>query len=469
MKTLTMDPEFQALIRRLDSEEYATLEQSILADGCRDAIVVWNGTIVDGHHRYEICTRHGIPFNTVDIHFDSRDEAIIWIIDNQLARRNLSKYERSTLVLRKKDTLESLARQRQVEYAGIHKFDKSYAKDLDPNLDQGLSHSSNGATRPERRTLDILAEEAGVSRGTLHSVHVIETSGLECVRELVRRNELSIHRAYQLVRGLEKLPEEDRELAAALCGEYVEKAAILVRLYKSSQRDGSNDTYGEIMSTGGFHHGTDMEEWRDFAKSTVDEIEEALKSLAAAHAIVAMDTEPDRKTTLPHVAHNSGNNEWYTPREYIEAARTVMGHIDLDPASNEIANRVVRAESYYTAQTNGLEQPWFGNIWMNPPFSSDLIGEFVQKFLLHWSNREVQQAIILVNNATETRWFQKLGEHASAFCFPAGRIKFWNPNCDTAAPLQGQAVLYFGDNVSVFADVFAQFGLVLCRYHFASN
>lgn len=133
--------------------------------------------------------------------------------------------------------------------------------------------------------MDILAEEADISRGTIHKVHVIETAGPEYVREQAATGEISIHRAYLMVRELERLPEGDRQHAAILCGDSVEKAAVLARLYRSSQRDGSNDTYGEIMSTGGFHHGLEMEDWCDFAKSTVNEIGEALKSIALAHKL----------------------------------------------------------------------------------------------------------------------------------------------------------------------------------------
>jgi len=158
----------------------------------------------------------------------------------------------------------------------------------------------------------------------------------------------------------------------------------------------------------------------------------------------------------PHVANNSGNNEWYTPAEYIEAARRVLGTIDLDPASSDVANEVVKATHIYTDKDNGLSQDWSGNIWMNPPYASDLIGKFCDK--LDASIGQVTQAIVLVNNATETAWFSTLIELASAVVFPRGRVKFWKPDGTAGAPLQGQAVIYIGEFPGSFMDEFSVFG-----------
>lgn len=155
----------------------------------------------------------------------------------------------------------------------------------------------------------------------------------------------------------------------------------------------------------------------------------------------------------PHVSFNSGYNEWYTPPEYIALARVVMGDIDCDPASSDIANETVRARTYYTAETNGLDKEWRGNVWMNPPYVSALIVQFVDKFIEQLDN--INQAIVLVNNATETEWFHKLVSRAAAVCFPRGRIRFYIPGEDTGVPLQGQAFLYFGDAPKKFAETFS--------------
>jgi ParB family chromosome partitioning protein len=168
----------------------------------------------------------------------------------------------------------------------------------------------------------------------------------------------------------------------------------------------------------------------------------------------------ERLRKAPHVANNSGDNEWYTPKEYIEAARQVLGEIDLDPASNPIANEVVRAATYYTAEDIGLDKDWHVTVWMNPPYESGLLGQFVEKLCDSYAGGNVTSAIVLVNNATETRWFQSIAEQASAACFPKGRVKFWHPR-KVAVPLQGQAILYLGPNADEFARAFSQFGFCM--------
>lgn len=162
----------------------------------------------------------------------------------------------------------------------------------------------------------------------------------------------------------------------------------------------------------------------------------------------------------PHVSYNSGENEWYTPREYIAAARETMGGIDLDPASTKEANTVVGAETFYTAEQDGLSRPWRGRVWLNPPYATDLIGRFADKLAGEYAAERTIAACVLVNNATETGWFETIAQHATAVCFPRGRVKFWAPKKSSATPLQGQAVLYLGKAANRFATSFQAIGRV---------
>ena len=167
-----------------------------------------------------------------------------------------------------------------------------------------------------------------------------------------------------------------------------------------------------------------------------------------------------------HVSNNSGENEWYTPSKYIEAARIAMGGIDLDPASCDVAQQNVKAGVFYTQDTDGLSKRWFGNVWLNPPYSKDLIGRFAEKIC----QMEFSQACILVNNATESRWFQQIAEISQCICLVHGRIKFLNKdNEPMQSPLQGQAILYIGDKKEQFRKQFMDIGIVLDNLSEVSN
>lgn len=185
-----------------------------------------------------------------------------------------------------------------------------------------------------------------------------------------------------------------------------------------------------------------------------------LASPAPSFTPQAPQTPPP--ASKPHVSHNSGENEWYTPSEYIEAAREVLGTIDLDPASSSIANERVKATSYFTKEDNGLAHEWHGNVWMNPPYAQPLISEFCEKVVEEFDGGRISAAIVLVNNATETRWFRQMTEAATAICFPTGRIKYLDSTGNPAnTPLQGQAFLYFGDDTYEFISTFRQYGFVV--------
>lgn len=166
--------------------------------------------------------------------------------------------------------------------------------------------------------------------------------------------------------------------------------------------------------------------------------------------------------TVKHVL-SSDSNEWYTPAEYVEAARKVMGGIDLDPASNQEANAdVVKARKYYTEETDGLSQAWGGRVWLNPPYA-DIGPQFVAKLIEAYNAGHVAEAVLLVNPRTDTAWFQPLFDFT--LCFTNGRIKFWKADGSAESPTTGSVFVYLGPNRDRFAEVFSQFGAILERYH----
>lgn len=159
----------------------------------------------------------------------------------------------------------------------------------------------------------------------------------------------------------------------------------------------------------------------------------------------------------------TGDPEGYTPKEYIEAAREVMGSIDLDPASNEYAQQTVKAKVYYTKADDGLHQDWSGNVFLNPPYCHPEIRMFISKLLAHYSAGEISQAILLTNNNTDTQWFYDAASIASAICFTKGRINFYKPDGSTTQPVNGQTFFYFGSSIDKFKTIFTKVGLSMVR------
>lgn len=164
------------------------------------------------------------------------------------------------------------------------------------------------------------------------------------------------------------------------------------------------------------------------------------------------------KATNVHVSDDS--YEWYTPTEIVEAARSVMGAIDLDPASSDAAQEVVRAGRYYTREDDGQRLPWRGRVFLNPPYSGDLVAAFTKKLREDHEEGSVTQAVLLVNNATDTQWFQALLRDYPV-CLTSGRVRFWREDGEDLQARQGQAIFYLGDERERFLAEFSSFGTVV--------
>ncbi len=154
----------------------------------------------------------------------------------------------------------------------------------------------------------------------------------------------------------------------------------------------------------------------------------------------------------------TGEFERYTPEVYIEAARKVLGQIDLDPATSSKAQKTVQAAHFFTAKDDGLAQEWFGRVWLNPPYHRDLAPQFIAKLSDELKVGRVKSAIMLTNNSTDTDWFVVALKECAGICFTHGRINFHVPNGPDVLPTQGQAFFYFGDDVKRFEDVFCAIG-----------
>lgn len=303
-----------------------------------------------------------------------------------------------------------------------------------------------GATRmlAEARTLDEVLHVKDIAQAAAEYARAARL-GLEAQNHAAEIKLRAERKAGELLKGLERGGGGDRKSPAA---KYQNgNAADLISEYRNVLVQ--TDTPERAAAR-----------WQQIAKMPEPVFEEYVEKTKAAGEEITT-TGALRAASAPHVTFNSGDNEWYTPVDYIVAARLVMGDIDTDPASSAIANSTVSAAVYYTAETDGLSQLWHGRVWMNPPYAQPLIGQFCQTLKAQYG-RTVTEAITLTNNATDTAWFHDLLSVASAVCFIRGRVRFIDPSgSPSGAPLQGQAVCYLGSNVDRFREAFSQFGKVL--------
>ena len=188
---------------------------------------------------------------------------------------------------------------------------------------------------------------------------------------------------------------------------------------------------------------------------------EAARDEAAAQRLKDMK-ERQRLAAVGNILAST-SEEWYTPVKLIEAARNTMGGIDLDPASNPEANEIVRAQTYYTRETNGLDKEWAGCVWMNPPFGTtdgaSNLRMFSEKMIEEWASGRIDQACVLTPPRIDAKWFQPFWAHA--ICFLYKRVSFWRTDGPVGNNTMGTSITYFGDNTGAFVAHFSEFGHIV--------
>jgi len=202
-----IDDEFQSLIPPLSLEEFTTLENSIIGEGCRDPLVIWDNIILDGHNRYSICMKHGLIFKKVEKNFDNREHAKIWILENQLGRRNLNEAQRIDVV----DRLFGLKEEQDAKDRQGTRTDITSAK--------------NFAKVKDRRTKK-LGDKAKVSHRTYEKGKKVKESQPELWQQCLD-GDLSIDKAYKEARNIEK---DQKRTEKSKQGEKIELKDIDFRL-----------------------------------------------------------------------------------------------------------------------------------------------------------------------------------------------------------------------------------------------
>ena len=210
---ISIEPEFRDMIPPLSADEYAQLEQNLLRDGCRDPLSMWHEVLLDEHNRYEICSRHGIAFQTVHIEgLETLEDALLWVVRNQLGRRNLTDFVRAELALKSKEALAAIA---------LANYEASLAK---PGQQVGADDAQarpNSDAPMKIRTDEEVAKLAGVGRDTIRKVEKIQHAAVPAVVAAARNGEVSINAAATVA----ALPAEQQSAIASAGPQAIKQAA----------------------------------------------------------------------------------------------------------------------------------------------------------------------------------------------------------------------------------------------------
>lgn len=240
--------ELRAYIDPLTPEEHDALERSILAEGCRDALVLWGNVLVDGHNRYGICTKHGIPFQTVqNPRFKSMEDVHLWMIDQHLGRRSVSDFQRGVLALRKKAILQARAE------AAAQPAAPAVAASLDDvdgvPPDGAASAAPAVMTEEERAAAEALASREALARAarisptTVAQIEKIQKHAAPELVEAVKQGTISINAAATVA----TLPIEEQVAAAAGGRKELQQAARQVREARRQAREGRHAEVNEML------------------------------------------------------------------------------------------------------------------------------------------------------------------------------------------------------------------------------
>ncbi|WP_201314548.1 plasmid replication/partition related protein [Dyella sp. EPa41] len=227
---IVVNEELKAYIDPMTPEEYEALERSILAEGCRDALVLWGNILVDGHHRYSVCRKHDLPFQTMQhAHFQTMDDVHLWMIDQHLGRRSVSAFQRGVLALRKREILaERRARMRKAEAPA----QAQAAEETTPE-ETATTAAAEASPAEPASSREALAREARLSHSQIGLIEKIQKQATDEVVAAVKSGTLSINAAAAVA----SLPAEEQRAAAVAGEQELRQAAKRVRESRRKPRD----------------------------------------------------------------------------------------------------------------------------------------------------------------------------------------------------------------------------------------
>ncbi len=235
---IVVKEDLKAYIDPLTADEYAALERSLLAEGCRDALVLWGDILVDGHNRYGICQKHGLPFQTVqNTRFQSLQDVHLWMIDQHLGRRSVSDFQRGVLALRKREILaERRASAAAAEAPAADATDPDAAGETANDTDTDTD-TPPWADAPAPLSRAELARVARLSNSQVVQIEKIQKQAAAEVVEAVKSGAISINAAAAVA----SLPEEEQRAAAMAGKDELKQAAKRARESKRKPKPAPAD------------------------------------------------------------------------------------------------------------------------------------------------------------------------------------------------------------------------------------
>ncbi len=238
---IVVKEDLKAYIDPLSADEYAALERSLLAEGCRDALVLWGDILVDGHNRYGICQKHGLPFQTVqNTRFQSLQDVHLWMIDQHLGRRSVSDFQRGVLALRKREILaERRSRAAAPSAESADGADAATTNTHDDAAPWADAPSGDAGARSEAMPAPLsradMARAARLSNSQVLQIEKIQKQATAELVEAVKSGAISINAAAAVA----SLPEDEQRAAAIAGKDELKQAAKRARESKRKPRDTS--------------------------------------------------------------------------------------------------------------------------------------------------------------------------------------------------------------------------------------
>ena len=289
---IVVNEDLKAYIDPLTPDEYAALERSILAEGCRDALVLWGDVLIDGHNRFGICQKHGLPFNTVqNTHFQSMADVHLWMIDQHLGRRSVSDFQRGVLALRKREILERRKLDKAIPIAA-----EATEGDAPAVANAEVAFSPVDAAELEKvATREAIAKAARLSSAQVAQIEKIQKSAAPELVHALKAGDISINAAAVVA----SLPKEEQQAAAQGGKDGLKQVVKSVREAKRKPKEDKPEGAPEQAPASAAHGAEAVDAALDKAQQQISDLRARVQELEMENAQLRLQLAAAASGDLP--------------------------------------------------------------------------------------------------------------------------------------------------------------------------